>query len=107
MGWVGSDVIDLEISKTPNPERRRRVALLASSSHQKLTAGDKETLRAVEIEALGFSPIDALHLACAESSGASVFLTTDDKLLRAAGRRAGDLKLVVRNPLAWLQEVDV
>jgi predicted nucleic acid-binding protein len=103
--WVGSNVIDLEVSRTPNPERRLRVGLLSNSVHYRVTASEGEMLRAREVVALGFSPIDALHIASAESGGMSVFLTTDDKLLRAAERSAADLKLAVRNPLAWLQEV--
>jgi len=105
--WVGSDVIDLEVSRTPNLERRRRVGLLATSMHHKVTVGTREMLRSAEIEALGFSPIDALHLACAESGDVDVFLTTDDKLLRAGERSSADLKLAVRNPMAWLEEVGV
>jgi hypothetical protein len=38
--------------------------------------------RAGFLEGLGFSTFDALHLACAESGAADVFLTTGDGLLR-------------------------
>ena len=50
----------------------------------------------------GFSSMDALHLACAESCGANVFLTTDDRLFRRAVRLAEQLQVVVENPLHWL-----
>jgi hypothetical protein len=36
------------------------------------------------LETLGFGSFDALHSACAESAGAEVFLTTDDRLRLAA-----------------------
>ena len=40
--------------------------------------------RARELAALGFSPLDALHLAFAEQSQAQWFATTDDRLLKRA-----------------------
>lgn len=102
--WVGSEVMDLEISKTPDPERRHRVTLLASSMHRRVVVNKEEEGRATHLRALGFSGADALHLACAERGGADVFLTTDDKLLRLALRHVGALKIQVANPLTWLQK---
>lgn len=58
--------------------------------------------RAKSLAKRGFSSMDALHLACAESCGANVFLTTDDKLFRSASRLAEQLNVVVENPLHWL-----
>ena len=37
--WLGSEVIDLEIAQTPDPERRRRVGLLASHAHRSIVVG--------------------------------------------------------------------
>jgi predicted nucleic acid-binding protein len=56
------------------------------------------------MEQLGFSGIDALHLACAESAAADVILTTDDRLLRLSTRHAALLRVTVANPLGWLQD---
>ncbi|MBM3748624.1 MAG: type II toxin-antitoxin system VapC family toxin [Acidobacteria bacterium] len=100
--WIGSEVIHLEIRMTTDPERRRRVALLASSAHRSVAVDRAVEQRAASLHSLGFPSVDALHLACAESAGADVFLTTDDKLLRAASRCAAELKVSVCNPLTWL-----
>ena len=102
--WIESDVIHLEISKTTDPERKRRLALLASSAHRTVPVGDVEEARARDLVTLGFSNLDALHLACAESGRAELFLTTDDRLLRLASRHAGELRVQVENPLTWLQK---
>ena len=48
---------------------------------------------------------DTLHLACAESAGADVFLTTDDQLLRKVAAFADQLRIRVENRLTWLWEV--
>jgi hypothetical protein len=103
--WVGSEAIVLEISQTPDPERRRRVQVLASRAHRRVVVGQFELARAEQLERMRFPGFDALHLACAESGGVMVFLTTDDKLLRKAAARAKELQVQVKNPLTWLREV--
>lgn len=103
--WIGSEVLGLEINQTPDPERRRRVQLLASHVHRSILVGQPEVERARQLEAWGFSAFDALHLACAESGEVEVFLTTDDRLLRKAGTYAKQLRVRVENPLTWLREV--
>ena len=59
--------------------------------------------RAAELVALGFGPLDALHLAFAERAGARWFVTCDDKLLTLAGRLGDALRTLVVAPpaLAW------
>jgi len=103
--WIGSEAVDLEISQTPDPERRRRVQLLASYARRFVPIGPPEVERAHQLEDWGFSAFDALHLACAESGEADVFLTTDDKLVRKAVAHAKHLQVRVENPLTWLEEV--
>jgi predicted nucleic acid-binding protein len=103
--WLGSEVIGFEIKQTPDLERRRRVKVLALHSYHSVAVGQKEVERAQELESWGVSAFDALHLACAESGGADVFLTTDDHLLRKAAAYAGQLRCRVENPLTWLREV--
>lgn len=103
--WISSEVIELEINQTPDPDRRRRVQLLASHAHRSVAVGKSEIKRAQQFEAWGISAFDALHLACAESGEADVFLTTDDKLLRKSAVHAKQLHVRVENPLQWLKEV--
>jgi predicted nucleic acid-binding protein len=103
--WIGSEVIDLEVNQTPDPERRRRVGLLASHAHRSVIVGNLEVERAEQFETWGITAFDALHLACAESGEADVFLTTDDKLLSKTAAHAKQLRVRVENPLAWLREV--
>lgn len=66
--------------------------------------GPAEIARARQLEALGFHGMDALHLACAESGDADVFLTTDDRLLARAVRLAAQLRIRVVNPVSWIEE---
>lgn len=102
--WIGSEVLDYEIEQTPNAERRLRVKLLTTSVAHTVLVEAAEEARARQLEELGFHALDALHLASAESGGADVLLTTDDRLLRLAVRFSAQLRIRVANPLIWLQE---
>lgn len=79
--------------------------LLASHAHRSIALRSSEIERAQQIEAWGISAFDALHLACAESGGADILLTTDDGLLSKATTHADQLRVRVENPLVWLREV--
>jgi len=102
--WIASEVVDIEVGRIPNPERRHRVQLLVSHASHSITVGKRETERAQQLELWGVPAYDALHLACAESRGVDVFLTTDDQLLRKCMDLAEQLRMQVANPLAWLRE---
>jgi predicted nucleic acid-binding protein len=101
--WVSSEVVAYEIDRTPDPDRRAKVAALVSFSRASVGAGAAEIARAEELQDLGFRPFDALHIACAESAGAEVFFTTDDKLLRKCRAVADRLAVKTANPLSWVQ----
>jgi len=102
--WTSSEVVNLEIEKTPDAQRRSRVRQIAQSAHNMVPLRPAEEARGIELERLGFRPFDALHLACAESAGVDVLLTTDDDLLRKASRNRAALRVRVMNPLLWARE---
>jgi predicted nucleic acid-binding protein len=82
--WVSSTVLNIEVSRNPDPDRRRDAEALLAFATEIVMPKRSEADRARRIEKLGFDPFDALHLASAEQGGAGVFLTTDDGLLRRA-----------------------
>jgi predicted nucleic acid-binding protein len=102
--WTSSTVLDLEIDQTPDAERRARMNLLTQAAQRHVQVEAIQETRARDLVALGLAAMDALHLACAESSGADVFLTTDDRLLRIAARLSEQLRVRVMNPLNFVEE---
>ena len=103
--WKTSEVVDFEIGQTPNLERRTQVRLLTRFAGEKILLDDSIIQRADTLKQQhGFKAYDALHLACAEAGEVSVFLTTDDRLLKRAQKNRQVLNIDVRNPLDWLQE---
>jgi len=103
--WVSSTVLEIEISRNPDPERRRDAASLLAFAKETVVPHVAAGERAAALERLGFGTFDALHLASAEQGQADVFLTTDDDLVRRAARHSGLLRIRVENPLSWYQEV--
>lgn len=78
---------------------------MESRSTERLELSDSILQQAEQLQQLGFTTYDALHLTFAEFADVDVFLTTDDKLLRRAQRLREEIKIPVANPLTWLQEV--
>ena len=103
--WVGSDVLMDEIEQTPDTQKLSRARLLSGFIKQMVEIGEKEAKRAKDLHKEGFQLFDSLHIACAESSKADVFLSTDDRLLKLAKRMSKRLKIRVVNPLVWVEEM--
>ena len=103
--WVSSTALEIEISRNPDGERRRDVAALLAFSNEVVVPRSRAAERGTFLQELGFGTFDALHLASAEQGQADVFLTTDDDLLRRAGRYRNELHVRVQNPVSWYREV--
>jgi predicted nucleic acid-binding protein len=103
--WVGSEVLMDEIEQTPDTQKSSRARLLSGFINQMVEIGEKELRRTKDLQKEGFQVFDALHLACAESAKADVFLSTDDRLLKLAKRVSKRLKVRVMNPLTWVEEM--
>ena len=104
--WSASEVLAIEIANNPNLKKREATRYLLNSAHETVLVGPVERRRAINLKSLGFKPLDALHIACAESSGVDVLLTTDDRMLSLAKRHRTQLRVRVENPHRWLQEID-
>lgn len=102
---IGSEVIDLEISKIPDDERREKVSILYSIAISKIIVDEEIVKRAMEISHLKFPSFDALHIACAEKGKADILLTTDNNLLQKFLQNANHLKTKIENPVIWVMEV--
>ena len=103
--WISSTALEIEIDRNPDAGRRHDVATLLTLANEILVPQPGTAERASFHQRLGFEPFDALHLACAEEAQADVFLTTDDALIRRAGRLMNQIRTRVMNPVSWCQEV--
>ena len=104
--WISSNVLMAEVEQTRDPQQRTEIMDWLTNAYQTVSAGLSEILRGKQLEVLGFTEVDALHIACAESGNVDILLTTDDGLLRRAKRNSSNLYVQVENPYVWLQRRD-
>lgn len=97
---IHSSVHQLENDASPALIRRRFVAkcLGLAKTQPKLDAAVK--VRAAELGSLGFTALDALHLASAEEAGVDYFLSCDDRVVR---RYSG--RMMVVDPQTFISTV--
>jgi predicted nucleic acid-binding protein len=102
-----SEALEFELNQIPDPQRRARTLEIISTIKERAKIGTSEASRAKLLqETCGIRALDALHLACAEALRADIFLTTDDRLLRAMHRgKLNSISLFVGNPLTWLTDI--
>ena len=99
-----SDALEDEVRRNPSMDRRVEAQTTLSLAVRSIDIDDAIALRVRNLVGLGYGPFDALHLAAAESLGADVLLTTDDRLLKRTVRKLGNPRISVRNPLSWIKE---
>ena len=101
---ASSTAIEYENARNPDQQRRQAVLDLLRLATRTVEVGTREERRAETLTQEGLGAYDALHVACAESIGADVLLTTDDGLHRWARGKVG-MSLQVSNPVDWIREV--
>ena len=104
--WIVSGALTLEVDNNRDMNQRNEMKYQMADAYINVSISEIERARGRDLEKLGFKQLDALHLACAESGNADVFLTTDDRLLRRAKRLSSKLHVQVENPYEWLQSGD-
>lgn len=101
---LSSEALEDEVRSNPSMERQVEAQTTLSFAVTRIAIDDAIAVRAQDLVGLGYGPFDALHLAAAESGGADVLLTTDDRLLKRAARKLGNPRIPVRNPVSWIRE---
>jgi predicted nucleic acid-binding protein len=101
---VTSSVLTYETSRNPFQQRRdwvNRVAEMATA-HQLVDESIRQ--RANLLAENSIKPLDALHVACAETATANYFVTCDDRLIRRYQLLANS-KMVICNPPEFVRLV--
>jgi predicted nucleic acid-binding protein len=102
---VASDVLNFEINQNPNPIRRKYALETLGFAKLFVNVNDDIEAKSRNFTNQGLKPLDALHLACAESSQVDYFCTTDDKLLKKAKSLKG-LQVKVVLPTKLIEEIE-
>ncbi|MFZ5905646.1 MAG: PIN domain-containing protein [Chloroflexota bacterium] len=102
---LSSEALLYEGEQSPLPVRKEHTLAVLVKAKTSLNITEKEKSRAATLTAFGIGPLDALHMAVAESGNADYFCTCDDKLLRNS-KRVKDLTVKVINPIDLVQEIE-
>ena len=102
---LSSEVLLYENEQSPIPARKEHTLAVLANAKEVINISEKETRRAANLTTFGIQPLDALHIALAESGSADYFCTCDDKLLRNA-KKVKDLTIKVINPVDLVQEIE-
>jgi predicted nucleic acid-binding protein len=79
---LSSEVIEYELGRIPDFERRLRASQVMALSDQIIELNDEIESRAEKLVKEGVKPVDALHLATASSGRVDRFCTCDDRILK-------------------------
>ena len=82
--YAWSSVLDFEIKKSKFYDRARQILPWANGAAVNVFVDETIRHRAKAFEENGLKPMDALHVACAESAECDWFFTTDRGILRKA-----------------------
>lgn len=103
---VTSDLLRFEIGKCQNVVRREYATDILQTAKVDicLTVGIRQ--RAYELESFGIKPLDALHIAAAETAEADYFCTCDDGILTKA-RSAPISTMKIISPVELITELNL
>jgi predicted nucleic acid-binding protein len=102
---LSSEALIYEDEQSSMPTRKEHTLAVLANANEVIKVTEKETTRAINLTAFGIEPLDALHLALAETGNADYFCTCDDKLLRNS-KKVEDLAIKVTNPVDLVQEIE-
>lgn len=102
---LSSEALLYEGEHSSLPIRKEHTSAVLAKAKSTLYVTEKEKSRAVAIMKAGIRPLDALHIALAESGSVDYFCTCDDRLLRNA-KKVKDLAVKVLNPIDVVQEIE-
>lgn len=99
LGW--SYILDYENAANPLAERRSEIQKWETLADAFVVETPAILTTMKELRAVGFKPLDALHLACAQALGCEYFLTVDKGILKKA-RAIAEIRIM--NPLDFIVE---
>ena len=102
---INSDILEFENSRIADPERKLRISTFLSAASRFIKISSRIIERAEALENLGFSGMDSLHMASAESSRAVYFITCDDGIVKKARRHKSELNIDVLTVLQFTGEI--
>ena len=102
-----SDIILYENSGTKDLVKMQKVKELFKSCKDYIPYDQDIQKMAFELSKDGFTPLDALHLASAETGGVDYLITTDDKFQKKYDQLRDRVNVKVVNPIDFVKGIDI
>ncbi len=102
---VTSTIVEMELNKTPDPERVKFGSKILSLSAKRINLSDKIIKRAKGFEKMDIKAIDALHLAIGDIEKIDYVCTTDDRFIKRA-LKIKNLKTKIVSPIKFIEEYE-
>ncbi|MCX6690151.1 MAG: hypothetical protein NTZ39_10780 [Methanoregula sp.] len=102
---IWSSAITYEIAKIVDHDRKHNVSTFAAKTTTNILVDLAIKNRATVFMNQRVKALDALHIACAERSGATVLVTTDDVLKNIMSHHSDTISIRIVNPAVWYEEV--
>jgi hypothetical protein len=99
---VCSEALVYENKRNPDDLRRERISAYFKLAKYFVSLGESDFERAKGLRAIGFSDMDALHIASAEKGDIDFLITCDDWMSDLYKRNAQAIKVVVMTILEFL-----
>ena len=103
--WFSSEALEFELENIDDSEKREKILALLEYTNGIIELDNEIINNALEFTKLGFTKLDALHIASARSEKVDAFLTTDDKLEKIAKKNQQKIGIKVDNPLSWIKNI--
>ncbi len=90
---VISEALTYENAKNPDEDRKDRIFSYFGLAEEIIKMDNSDIKRAKVLKDLGFTDIDALHIALAEKGNINYFVTCDDGILRLYTKNKNTIKV--------------
>ena len=97
--YAWSSVLDYEIGKSKLLDRTEQIKPWKHGAIVNVLVDDSIRQRVKGLESVGVKPMDALHVACAESANCDWFLTTDRDLIKKTNNLS---TMQIANPVDFI-----
>lgn len=111
LSCLGSDILKLEVSRSPMPKRNRMTSLVSLCSEHISETNDIKNLAIKIYKRSKIEVRDALHIATACIGKADYFITCDDEIIRQAEIIGKELRefgfyIKITNVINFIEEVE-
>ena len=100
---VNSFALEYENTKNPNIENMIKINDFLEYATEYIHYSEDILKRSLELEKLGLSGMDAVHIACAEKANVDFFVTCDDRLIKQL-QRVDDIEIACYNIIEFMSK---